>query len=88
MKSYCDIVKKSCKKAVVTHEKLTKAIKTVAEEEDRGKNLMVLGSKKIRERTLLIRSMSCSVVSEKNRVLRIALESGQLLRRRTLQLGQ
>ena len=45
MKSYCDIVKKSCKKAVVTHEKLTKAIKTVAEEEDRGKNLMVFGLK-------------------------------------------
>ena len=43
MKSYCDIVKKNCKKAAVTQEKLTKAIKTVAEEEDRGKNLMVFG---------------------------------------------
>ena len=45
MKSYCNIVKKSCKKAAVTQEKLTKAIKTVAEEKDRGKNLMVFGLK-------------------------------------------
>jgi hypothetical protein len=44
MKTYCDIFKKSSKKAVVTQEELTKVIKTVAEE-DRGKNLMVFGLK-------------------------------------------
>ena len=53
MKSYCDIVKKSCKKAAVTQEKLTKAIKTVAEEEDRGKNLMVFGLKEDKGESLI-----------------------------------
>ena len=43
MKTCADLFKKSCKKATVTQEKLTKAIKTVAEEEDRGKNLMIFG---------------------------------------------
>ena len=43
MKTYADLFKKSCKKATVTQEKLTKAIKTVTEEEDRGKNLMIFG---------------------------------------------
>ena len=52
MKSYCDIVKKSCKKTAVTQEKLTKAVKTVVEEEDRGKNLMVFGLKEDKEEDL------------------------------------
>ena len=45
MKIYCDIVKKSCKKAAVSPEKLKNIVKTVAEEEDRSKNLVVFGMK-------------------------------------------
>ena len=43
MKSYCDIVKRSCSESVVTQEKLKKAVKTVVKEEDKGKNIMVFG---------------------------------------------
>ena len=45
MKSYCDIVKKSCKKAAVSPEQLKNIVKTVAEEEDRSKNIVVFGLK-------------------------------------------
>ena len=43
MKSYCDIVKKSCKKSAVSPEKLKSVVKSVAEEEDRKSNLIVFG---------------------------------------------
>ena len=43
MKSYCDIVKKSCKKSAVSPEKLKSVVKCVAEEEDRKSNLIVFG---------------------------------------------
>ena len=45
MKSYCDIVKKSCKKAAVSPEKLKDIVKSVAEEDDKSKNLIVFGVK-------------------------------------------
>ena len=43
MKSYCDIVKESCGKSVAITETLKKAVKSVAEEEDRSKKLLVFG---------------------------------------------
>jgi len=52
MKSFTDIVKENGKKAVVTQKKLTKAIKTVAEEEDRGRNLMIFGLQEDEEESL------------------------------------
>ena len=41
MESYCDIVKKSCRQSVVTTENIRTAVKSVNEEEDRSKNLLV-----------------------------------------------
>ena len=46
MTSYCKIAKKSCKKADVSPEKLKGIVKTVAEEEDRSKKLVVFSSLK------------------------------------------
>ena len=43
MKSYCDIVKQSCGKSGATTETIRKAVKSVAEEEDRSKKLLVFG---------------------------------------------
>ena len=41
MESYCDIVKKSCKQSVVTAENIRTAVKSVNEEEDRSRNLLL-----------------------------------------------
>ncbi len=49
MKSYCDIVKENCKKTAVSPQKLKDIVKTVSEEEDRSKNLVVFGFKEEEE---------------------------------------
>ena len=41
MESYCDLVKKSCKQSVVTTENIRTAVKSVNEEEDRSRNLLL-----------------------------------------------
>ena len=45
MKSYCDIVKTNCSNVVVTPDRIKSVVKSVNEEDDRSKNILVFGLK-------------------------------------------